>query len=156
MLPSRMMQKIQVQSEPCWVWLGQHNEKGYAVGHLDGRMQRVHRVIYERAHGAIPTGGLIDHTCFNKGCVNPDHLRLVSTKENGEHRRGAQSNSGSGIRGVYWHKATRKWAARVCHEGRGIHVGLFESIQDAEAAVKAARARLFTHDDAVPPAMPNT
>lgn len=146
-LPSRMMAKIQVAAEPCWIWIGQHNEKGYAVGHLDGRMQRVHRVVYERVNCSIPGGYLVDHICFNKGCVNPAHLRLVNTKENGEHRRGAQSNSSSAVRGVYWHKATGKWAARVCHNGRGIHVGLYASVADAEVAVKAARARLFTHDD---------
>jgi hypothetical protein len=122
-LIERVAAKIRVAEEPCWIWLGQHTEKGYGIVHMNGRMQRAHRVVYEQIVGPIPDNMLLDHTCFNKACVNPHHLRPVSTKENGEHRRGAQVNSSSGVRGVSWHKATQKWAAKVCHNGRGIQRG---------------------------------
>jgi hypothetical protein len=34
------------------------------------------------SRGPIPDGLVIDHLCLNKGCVNPDHMELVTIGEN--------------------------------------------------------------------------
>jgi len=41
-----------------------------------------HRVAYMDFIGAIPDRAEIDHLCFNKSCVNPQHLEAVSKSEN--------------------------------------------------------------------------
>lgn len=46
------------------------------------RGQQAHRYAYQLHHGPIPDGSVIHHTCFCKRCVNPDHLRSVSQREN--------------------------------------------------------------------------
>jgi hypothetical protein len=43
---------------------------------------RTHRVAYELVRGAIPEGQMIDHTCRNRACCNPGHLRAVTAKIN--------------------------------------------------------------------------
>lgn len=43
-----------------------------------------HREAYERAHGAIPAGHHVHHTCETPGCVNPAHLEALTPRE---HRR---------------------------------------------------------------------
>jgi hypothetical protein len=48
----------------------------------DGRVQLPHRVFYELANGPIPKGLEADHLCRNTLCVNPDHIELVTHREN--------------------------------------------------------------------------
>lgn len=41
-----------------------------------------HRVAYETAHGAIPPGMQVLHSCDNRRCVNPAHLSVGSSNDN--------------------------------------------------------------------------
>lgn len=41
-----------------------------------------HRIAWEAAHGEIPDGMTVDHTCRNRRCVNVHHLRLLSNEDN--------------------------------------------------------------------------
>ena len=45
-------------------------------------MRPAHRVLYEHLYGEIEKGLEIDHTCFNKKCVNPMHLDKVTPSVN--------------------------------------------------------------------------
>lgn len=47
-----------------------------------------HRAAYTAVHGPIPKGMVVDHTCFTRQCVNPDHLRLLTHFENAQRRHG--------------------------------------------------------------------
>jgi hypothetical protein len=147
-LPERFANKV-IFNAPngCWLWVGARNEKGYGLYKSTGRMVRAHRFAYETLVGPIPEGKSLDHTCFTHECVNPKHLRPVTTKQNGEHRRGAQKNSKTGVRGVSWSKSRSRYRAQAWHNGRTVEGGYFHTILEAEQAVIALRARLFTHDD---------
>jgi len=137
------------KTQHCWNWTGQINAAGYGLAsyRLIGRSIRAHRLAYRLLVGDIPDGRVIDHRCHNRCCVNPDHLRPVTDKQNKENRYGAARHNISGVRGVAWHKAAGKWSARVGHNGKQYHVGLFANIADAEAAVIAKRNELFTCND---------
>lgn len=148
---ARFWSKID-KSGKCWNWTTPSTDrKGYGLfmAVRDGRKRsiRAHRYSYELAHGPIAPGLEIDHRCHNHACVNPAHLRAVTTKQNAENRAGAQSNSKSGVRGVSWYKFTKKWRAVVGHNGKYYQVGTFATIAEAEAAVIAKRNELFTHND---------
>jgi hypothetical protein len=90
---------------------------------------------------------VIDHTCHNRRCVNPDHLRTVTHKQNQENRSGAQPNSTSGVRGVTWMSREKRWVSQVSHNGKQYVGGYFKTIAEAEASVIALRNKLFTHND---------
>jgi hypothetical protein len=136
------------RSGDCWLWTAGRTCKGYAEFYLGGTMKYGHRIAYEWAHGPIPDDRELDHrhTC-PKHCVNPAHLRLVTSKQNKENRSGPNSAGTSGVRGVIWDKARGAWRAQVKHNGKYIHAGRFPTIPEAEAAVIAKRNELFTHND---------
>lgn len=66
----------------CWVWVGGWFNSGYGRIYHNGKYRRAHRVVWEKFKGLIPYDKQLDHLCRNRLCVNPDHLELVTSKEN--------------------------------------------------------------------------
>jgi hypothetical protein len=66
-----------VDENGCWVW-NHGTSNGY--GKCEG--DYAHRVYYRRSIGPIPEGMILDHLCFNRPCVNPNHLEPVSDSAN--------------------------------------------------------------------------
>lgn len=135
------------KTEACWLWTASKKPNGYGQFMMWPKLRYAHRVAFEMTVGEVPSGSDLDHTCHNRACVNPDHLRLTTRKQNLENHSGPPSNNTSGVRGVYWHKQRGKWHARVESNGTTHNVGLHSSLVEAEAAVIAKRNELFTHND---------
>ena len=137
------------KGQGCWIWTAatRHGYGSFAVGRRPSRRTLfAHRIAYSLARGPIPDGKAIDHICRRPTCVRPDHLRPVTPKQNQENRS-PRSSSPSGVRGVRWRADRRKWRAEVKHLGKTICVGHFLTLQEADAAARAARNDLFTHND---------
>lgn len=79
---ARFLAKVRVDNFGCWEWLGSKAPNGYTRFWWNGRKGLAHRFAYETFIGPIPEGLEIDHKCRNRGCVNPDHLDLVTRSEN--------------------------------------------------------------------------
>lgn len=77
----RFFDKILV-GDDCWEWTSTTNWNGYGRFRLNGRAAYAHRVAYEMFVGPIPIGLQLDHLCRNRGCVRPDHLEPVTSREN--------------------------------------------------------------------------
>lgn len=66
----------------CWEWEGTRWQSGYGQIQEAGRKKRAHRVVYEALVQTIPEGLQLDHLCRVRHCVNPEHLELVTCREN--------------------------------------------------------------------------
>lgn len=136
------------KTDDCWLWVA-GKTSGYGVFQpAPGDAIRAHRFSYQQANGPIPVGLFIDHICHNRACVRPLHLRPVTEKQNMENRERANRNSSTGVQGVYWSKVARKWQGQVQHHGKRHYAGVFNTLEEAEAAVIAKRNELFTHNNA--------
>lgn len=131
----------------CWLWMGSLDSKDrYGQVRIARRLLQAHRVAWELLIGPIPEGMELDHhNSCPKRCVRPDHLRQVTHKQNGEHRRGANRNNRStGIRGVYWDCARNRWKVLVKHNYVIYFGGRFDRLDEAEQAAANLRLRLHT------------
>lgn len=63
----------------CILWTGRRGDHGYGLA-SHGRL--AHRVAYEEAHGPIPPGLCICHTCDVRLCVNTEHMFLGTRSDN--------------------------------------------------------------------------
>lgn len=80
----RLMSKLDMSGD-CWLYLGGKKENGYGVigDSLPVRRQRyVHRLMFEAAHGPVPEGHEVAHTCDVRNCVRPSHLVAMTHEGN--------------------------------------------------------------------------
>ena len=126
----------------CLVWTAGLDVSGYGSIWVDGKHRGSHVVAWEVAHGPIPSGMVIDHICHNRACCNVDHLRLANERQNRWNLGGANINSATGVRGVHPF-GNGKYRAVVYKAGKRHHLGLFETVEEAERVVIAKRAELF-------------
>lgn len=66
----------------CWKWDAYCDPEGYGRFMLGSRNVYSHRFAYEFCVGIIPRNKQIDHLCRVRHCVNPDHLEVVTQREN--------------------------------------------------------------------------
>jgi hypothetical protein len=90
-LEYRLWRRIERRGpDECWPWMGTTATQGYGtLGRGDGtrRLIRAHRAVWEQFNGPIPEhdsshGLVIMHTCDNRACCNPAHLRLGTQGDN--------------------------------------------------------------------------
>ena len=78
----RFLSKLIIKESGCWEWIGGRSGAGYGELRTGGNRIKAHRFSYEWFKGKIPDGLQIDHLCRNHKCVNPDHLEVVTNRDN--------------------------------------------------------------------------
>ena len=130
-------------SKPAGSTAGGHNDNGYYRIRIDGRSYLGHRLAWAITHGAWPVGS-IDHINGNPRDNKLVNLRDVRQGENIQNQRRPHPRNTSGVLGVGKHTQYKKWLARITVDGRGQHLGVFDTVEEAQQVYLDAKRKMHT------------
>lgn len=156
--------KLFWRERPVWMFSGKHCEstcrgwnkrlagkeaftapdaRNYLTGRIFNETFKAHRVIWALYYGEWP-----DHeVCHDDG--DPANNRIDNLYD-GTHEVNMKNvkkskNNTSGMTGVYWDKQRDKWNPKIKVNGKSIHLGYFDTFEEAVAARKAAEIKYGFH-----------
>ena len=138
---NRIFSKVSVDHDTgCWNWTGYLSD-GYGRIYWRKRRYKAHRLFYIWKFKKLPiwkdkSSKELDHTCNNRACVNPGHLKLVSNKVNVLRGKSPIATNASKTICVNGHNSLYKVGnRRRCREWRR----LFDASEKRKIWVKSRR-----------------
>jgi hypothetical protein len=122
--------------------LNYKNRIGYKVGNFLGSLLLAHRAAFIHFTGLTPDQ--VDHINQDRSDNRICNLRAVNNQENKRNQKLSINNT-SGRIGVYWCKYTSRWGARIGVGYRSVHLGRFDTREEAVAARAAAEKQYGFH-----------
>ena len=117
---------------------GTRHVNGYTHIQLNRKIYKAHRLAWLYVHGYFPE--CIDHINNNRDDNRIANLREATISQN-NHNSKLSKNNTSGIKGVHWHKKSKKWCATLGFHGKIMHLGVFDDLELAELVVMEARSK---------------
>ena len=99
---------------------------------------RIHRLLL----GATNPKMQVDHINGNKLDNRKENLRLATNQQN-QHNVGKRKNNTSGYKGVSWYRKRKKWKAAIKHNKKSIHLGYYDTPEEASRAYDKAAVEFF-------------
>ena len=108
------------------------NQRGkfYVQIFVDGKQLYLHRFLLDASDDKE-----VDHIDNNSLINIVSNMRLCSSKEN------TRNKHSDGIKGVY--SLGKRWRAKIMYNGKSIHLGMFDTKQQASVAYNSAATILF-------------
>lgn len=150
----RALERVEKRDDGCWISSYARTTTGYAaLGYReDGRDRMVlaHRAAWTAYFGSIPDGMVVDHLCFERACVNPAHLRLLTLAQNSQRKGGRDFPLGqcpnghpdSAMREVIWAGRRRRTCGDCMREKNERNNAKRKARLDAARAARHAAARM--------------
>jgi hypothetical protein len=127
-------------------WKGRCNKEAGSVGNrgyrcicINYRKYMAHRLIWIM-HGNDPVE-MLDHIDGDQLNNKIENLRPVTNSQNQRNQKLRKDNT-SGIKGVSWLNAHKRWAGQVWHKGKLYRAGYFKDKDECAAAVRELREKL--------------
>ena len=111
--------------------------RGYMQIYIKGKLYKTHRIAMLLSYGFYGDGLEVDHINHIRDDNRLVNLRFV-TKSGNQRNKSRNSNNTTGVMGVYYHKAGRKYVAQIKVDGVNIYLGLFSTLEEAAEARKEA------------------
>lgn len=125
---------------------GTTHYSGYRYVTVAGTTVTEHRLAWFYTYGRWPTGDL-DHINRLRSDNRLCNLRETTRAENCQNQPIRKSNK-SGVTGVYYHKVSFKWAATINIGKRQVHLGVYDAMEDAIKARRAAEKEHYPNANA--------
>ena len=134
------------KSGECWKWTGYRDKDGYGEFHAgEGFTSRkAHRYSHFLATGEEPP--VVDHMCFTKSCVRPDHLRAATVSGNTQNQAPGSVLAESGFRNVFKsNNPNHPYKVAVIVNGKYKHLGYFDDADEANRVAIEARRKYYPY-----------
>jgi len=124
--PDGLILRFHKQTKKWKICKGSKTEDGYLHMKIDGKLYYKHRVL-SHVFGILDLHYelKIDHIDRNTSNNNISNFRPGTQQEN---------TFNQGAKGYCWDKHAKKWKASIGLNGKSIHLGLFDTKEDAHNA----------------------
>jgi hypothetical protein len=135
--------KFAIVDTDDYEWLSEHKwhvvapGKQYAGRKEGGRTIYMHREIMKP-----PPGKIVDHIDGNGFHNRRRNMRNCTNQQNMQNIIKAPRAT-SRYKGVHYDKRPRTWSAKICHNGKSIHLGTFPTDTEAARAYDRKARELF-------------
>ncbi len=93
--PAERLERGTDKTGDCWLWTA--GGVRYGKTSVEGKSTAVHVLAYELAHGPVPNGLVVRHSCDTPKCVKPSHLSIGTPAENSKDMT-ARDRQAKGVR----------------------------------------------------------
>lgn len=115
---------------------------GYVKISVDGRRYFAHRLAWLYVYGAWPSG-TVDHINGDRSDNRIENLRDVAHYVNIQNQRKVSvGNKYSSLLGAHWSITRKKWRSSIMVKLCPIHLGWFDTDEEAHQAYLTAKRRL--------------
>lgn len=119
---------------------GYIREDGYKFIRLNNKLYREHRLAWLYVYGEMPSKE-IDHIDGNPSNNSISNLRLSTSSQNKCNTK-LRKDSTSGMKGLHWYKAYKKWQVKLTYNKKTKNLGYFEDFFEACCLIISERNKL--------------